>query len=75
MKALAAGKQRITHIQRAYSALYSQLDQAYGASQYQAVRDAGEAGSLLWDMQKSLLDAPLASMSQWDLDGLGQLLW
>ena len=75
VKALAAGKQRITHIQRAYSALYSQLDQAYGASQYQAVRDAGEAGSLLWDMQKSLLDAPLASMSQWDLDGLGQLLW
>lgn len=74
VEALAAGKRRVAQMQGAYSALYSQLEQGPGPYP-QAVRDPGEAGALLWDMRKSLLDAPLASFSQWELDDLGQLLW
>ena len=71
VEALAAGKRRVAQIQGAYSALYSQLEQGPSPQPYrQALRDSGQAGDLLWDMRQSLLDAPLGSLSQGDLDSL-----
>lgn len=80
VETLAAARRRVTQLQGAYSTLCGRAEERFHRlhSARQAVgvvRDSGEAGALLGDMRQSLLDLPLSSLSQQDLDGLGQLLW
>ena len=80
METLTDSRRRVAQLQGAYRALYGQVEQRahglYNARRYARVlRDAGEAGSLLWDMHESLLQAPAPPFSPWDMDDVGQLLW
>ena len=79
-ESLAAARRRVTQLQGAYSTLYGRAEErSHGLRSVRqamgVVRDSGEADALLGGMRQSLLDLPLSSLSQQDLDGLGELLW
>lgn len=66
---LEAGLRRVDQIQKVYSVLYDWLDQGarnlpgtYLTPSQGLVRDAGQAGTLLEDMRKSILSQPSQAM-------------
>ena len=79
MRMIRAGRRWITKIQESYRTIRNRLEKdlsgLYSVHRHvRVVREADEAGELMWDLRQELLQSPIAAYSQWGMEDVEQLL-